>query len=72
LWPWDAVPNFAERLALKASGACTVRIRLGDPEAAKYVVPGQRVDADTVRMTDANLYGSPLRFDDEVLVNSHF
>jgi hypothetical protein len=95
LWLWDAVPNFAERLATKASSGVSVRICLGDPEcdavrlrgkeegvadgianrcrlAANYVVTVQQVDAATVRKTDATLYASLLRFDDEVLVNSHF
>jgi hypothetical protein len=95
LWLWDAVPNFAERLAMKASSGVSVRICLGDPEcdavklrgkeegvgdgianrcrlAASYVAAVQQVDGDTVRKTDTILYASLLRFDDEVLVNSHF
>lgn len=95
LWLWDAVPNFAERLAAKASSGVSVRVCLGDSEcdavrlrgneegvadgianrcrlAATYVLPVQQADADSVRKTDTTLYASLLRFDDEVLVNSHF
>ncbi|MGZ6777811.1 MAG: hypothetical protein ACXVGO_02330 [Mycobacterium sp.] len=33
LWLWDAVPNFAGRVADKASGGTEVRICLGDPDS---------------------------------------
>jgi hypothetical protein len=41
LWPWDAVPSFAERLELKASRGVTVRIRLGDPECDAVKLRGE-------------------------------
>lgn len=33
LWLWDAVPDFAQRLAEKASGGVHVRVCLGDPDS---------------------------------------
>lgn len=95
LWLWDSVPNFAGRLAEKASRGVSVRLCLGDPEcdavalrgqeegvgdgmagrcrlAATYASAVQRADAEAVRKTAATLYSSVFRFDDEVLVNTHF
>ena len=95
LWLWDAVPDFAERLAEKLSSGTKVRICLGDPDsdavslrgreegvsdgianrcrlAANCAIVVQRADPDAVRKTGATLYNSLFRFDDEVLVNSHF
>jgi transcriptional regulator with XRE-family HTH domain len=40
--------------------------------AVSYATAVQGADADAVRMTGATLYNSVFRFDDEVLVNSHF
>jgi transcriptional regulator with XRE-family HTH domain len=40
--------------------------------AASYATVVQRADPDAVRTTGATLYNSVFRFDDEVLVNSHF
>jgi hypothetical protein len=40
--------------------------------AAGYATVIQRADPDAVRQSGATLYNSLFRFDDEVLVNSHF
>lgn len=95
LWLWDSVPDFAGRVAEKASAGVNVRLCLGDPEcdavalrgqeegvgdgmagrcrlAATYASTVQRADAGAVRTTSATLYSSVFRFDDEVLVNTHF
>jgi hypothetical protein len=40
--------------------------------AASYAAVIQRVDAGALRQSGATLYNSLLRFDDEVLVNTHF
>ena len=40
--------------------------------AANYARAIHRVDGEAVRQTGATLYNSLFRFDDEVLVNSHF
>ena len=40
--------------------------------AANYATPIQRANPDAVRQSGATLYNSIFRFDDEVLVNSHF
>jgi hypothetical protein len=39
--------------------------------AAKYAVPLRRVKADAVRQTGTTLYASILRFDDDLLLNTH-
>ncbi len=40
--------------------------------AANYAIVVQRADAGAVRTTGATLYNSVFRFDDELLVNTHF
>jgi hypothetical protein len=40
--------------------------------AANYAKPIQRADHGAVRLSGTTLYNSQFRFDDEVLVNSHF
>jgi transcriptional regulator with XRE-family HTH domain len=40
--------------------------------AANYAKPIHRADSGAVRLSAATLYNSLFRFDDEVLVNSHF
>jgi transcriptional regulator with XRE-family HTH domain len=40
--------------------------------AANYAIVIQQADSNAVRQTEATLYNSVFRFDDEILVNSHF